>query len=67
VVACAPLIVVGRAGHPLPPGSAAIEVTMPEISATHVRDLLVRGASGVAGLVPGSVLRYIAQHHLYSP
>jgi nicotinate-nucleotide adenylyltransferase len=67
VVARAPLIVVGRAGHPLPPGSVATEVTMPEISATRIRDLLARGASGVAGLVPGSVLRYIAQHHLYQP
>jgi nicotinic acid mononucleotide adenylyltransferase len=40
---------------------------MPEISATHVRDLLARGDSGVAGLVPRDVLRYIAHHHLYQP
>jgi nicotinic acid mononucleotide adenylyltransferase len=38
---------------------------MPEISATHIRDLLARGDSGAAGLVPRDVLRYIAQHHLY--
>lgn len=67
VVATAPLIVVGRAGHPLPPGSVATEVTMPEISATRVRDLLAHGASDVTGLVPRDVLRYIAHHHLYQP
>lgn len=67
VVARAPLIVVGRTGYPAPPGSAASEVTMPEISATRVRDLLAQGASGVTGLVPREVLRYIAQHHLYQP
>jgi nicotinate-nucleotide adenylyltransferase len=67
VVARAPLIVVGRAGHPLPPGSTATEVTMPEISATRIRDLLAQGASDVTGLVPGAVLRYIAEHTLYLP
>ncbi len=67
VIARAPLIVVGRGGHPLPPGSVAIEVTMPEISATRVRDLLARGSPDVTGLVPRDVLRYIAQHHLYQP
>jgi nicotinate-nucleotide adenylyltransferase len=71
VVARAPPIVVGRAGHAVPPGSApsaaSVAVTMPEISATHVRDLLARGDSDAAGLVPRDVLRYIAQHHLYQP
>ena len=70
VVARAPLIVVGRGGHALPSGGGAVApapVTMPEISATHIRDLLARGDSGVAGLVPREVLRYIAQHHLYLP
>ncbi|HEX3758802.1 MAG TPA: nicotinate-nicotinamide nucleotide adenylyltransferase [Kofleriaceae bacterium] len=68
VVAGAPLIVVGRGGHAPPPGGAgAARVTMPEISATHVRDLLARGDSGAAGLVPRDVLRYIAEHHLYQP
>jgi nicotinate-nucleotide adenylyltransferase len=67
VVARAPLIVVGRGGHALPPGSVATEVTMPEVSATRIRDLLAHGGSGVAGLVPRDVLRYIAQHHLYQP
>lgn len=70
VVARAPLIVVGRGGHAPPPGSVTAvraPVTMPEISATHIRDLLARGDSGAAGLVPRDVLRYIAQHHLYQP
>jgi nicotinate-nucleotide adenylyltransferase len=67
VVARAPLIVVGRAGHALPGGSEATEVTMPEISATHIRDALAHDVSRVRGLVPASVLRYIAEHHLYPP
>jgi nicotinate-nucleotide adenylyltransferase len=70
VVVRAPPIVVGRGGHALPPGAGAIgppPVTMPEISATHVRNLLARGDSGAAGLVPRDVLRYIAHHHLYQP
>jgi len=67
LVARAPLIVVGRAGHLLPPGQIATEVTMPEISATRIRDLLARGDSSVRGLVPREVLRYIAEHHLYTP
>jgi nicotinate-nucleotide adenylyltransferase len=67
VVARAPLIVVGRTGHSLPVGSDATGVTMPEISATQVRDALAHGASSVHGLVPASVLRYIAEHHLYPP
>ena len=70
VVARAPPIVVGRGGHAPPPAGAAVapvRVTMPEISATHIRDLLARGDSGVAGLVPRDVLRYIAHHHLYQP
>jgi len=67
VVARAPLIVVGRAGHAVPPGSVVTEVAMPEISATRVRDLLAQGGSGATGLVPRDVLRYIAQHHLYLP
>jgi nicotinate-nucleotide adenylyltransferase len=74
VVAAAPLIVIGRSGHPLPPGSTATEITMPDISASRVRELLAAGppavdpVSGeVSGLVPASVLRYIAEHELYKP
>jgi nicotinate-nucleotide adenylyltransferase len=69
VVARAPLIVVGRTGHPLPVGSVETGVAMPEISATRVRELLVAhgpGAPELAGLLPRQVLRYIATHHLYT-
>jgi nicotinate-nucleotide adenylyltransferase len=65
VVARAPPIVVGRGGYAALGGGAAGEVTMPAVSATHVRDLLARGGSGAAGLVPRDVLRYIAEHKLY--
>jgi nicotinate-nucleotide adenylyltransferase len=67
VIARAPLIVIGRAGHPLAPGSVATGVTMPEVSATRVRDLLAHSGPDVTGLVPRGVLRYIAEHHLYQP
>lgn len=67
LVVAAPLIVIGRGGHELPPGSVATQVTMPEISATRVRELIARRASEVSGLVPKDVLRYIAEHHLYQP
>jgi len=64
IVAQAPLLVVGRAGH-LPDGSAATGVTMPEISSTQIRAALA-GGEDPASLLPGSVLRYIADHRLYS-
>ena len=67
VVARAPLIVVGRAGHPLPDGSVATDITMPEISSTRIRELLAAGLANdeLRGLLPRSVLGYIAQHDLY--
>jgi nicotinate-nucleotide adenylyltransferase len=77
VVAAAPLIVVGRAGH-LPAGSVATGVTMPEISSTEIRAALAaltpasRAAlahgqtSGLGSLLPASVLRYIATRDLYA-
>lgn len=65
VVAKAPLIVVGRAGHALPPGSVATEVTMPEISSTRIRELLAKRDHQVRSLLPKEVLGYIAQHRLY--
>ena len=55
----APPIVIARGGHP---GATGVE--MPEISATRVRELLATGRDA-AGLVPASVLRYIADHGLY--
>ena len=54
-------IVVGRGGH-----FAGPLVEMPAISATLVRELLHDGKSP-GSLVPRSVLRYIDQHHLYTP
>jgi nicotinate-nucleotide adenylyltransferase len=82
VVAIAPLIVVGRTGHALPPGSVATGVTMPEVSSTRIRELLAshRPATRAAtepsdssandelrGLLPKEVLWYIAEHDLYRP
>lgn len=66
VVAKAPLIVIGRTGHPLPAGSAATGVTMPEISSTAIRAALTTGDTGaLSSLLPGSVLGYIAERDLY--
>jgi len=68
VVAKAPLIVVGRTGHALPPGSVATGVTMPEISSTRIRELAARGEQDeLHGLLPRGVMGYIAQHALYRP
>jgi len=67
VVAKAPLLVVGRPGHPLPAGSTATGVTMPEISSTEIRAALTAGdAAAAASLLPGAVLRYIAGRGLYA-
>jgi nicotinate-nucleotide adenylyltransferase len=70
LVTKAPLIVVGRAGHALPEGSAETGVTMPFISSTRVRELLAQSTDSardeLRGLLPKEVLVYIAQHHLYS-
>ncbi|HEU0037395.1 MAG TPA: nicotinate-nicotinamide nucleotide adenylyltransferase [Kofleriaceae bacterium] len=68
VVAKAPLIAIGRSGFEAPPGSTVTGVTMPEISATHVRELLARHGDShpeLAQLLPKDILRYIADHHLY--
>jgi nicotinate-nucleotide adenylyltransferase len=65
VVAKAPLIVVGRAGHELPPGSVATNITMPSISSTRIRELLATRDPEVTGLLPRDVMGYIAQHRLY--
>ena len=66
VVERAPPIVVGRSGYAVPPGAADTGVAMPEISATRIRELVAAGDPRAASLVPGSVLRYIAGHGLYS-
>ncbi len=67
VVAKAPLIAVGRTGFPAPAGTTITGVTMPEISATRVRELVHAGNLGpeLAALLPASVLGYIASHRLY--
>jgi nicotinate-nucleotide adenylyltransferase len=67
VVAKAPLILVGRGGYEVPEGSVATGVTMPEISATHVRELLgqVPSDPSVSSLLPKTVLSYIERHGLY--
>jgi nicotinate-nucleotide adenylyltransferase len=80
VVAAAPLIVIGRTGHPLGAGSVATGVAMPEISSTAIREAiagldpearaaLVAGPlpPGLGSLLPGAVLRYIAERDLYRP
>ena len=69
VIARAPLIVIGRGGH-VPDGSVVTGVTMPEISATEIRAHLAApgpriGDRVLESLLPGSVLRYIAEQNLY--
>ncbi len=80
IVARAPPIVIGRAGHAhagaldsrgLPPDGSAAEwrrgsIDMPSVSSTHVRALLASGDAAVSGLLPAQVLRYIAAHKLYT-
>lgn len=61
----APLVVIGRSGYELPAGSVATGVTMPEISATRVRELLAAKDPAAASLLPKTVLWYIARHGLY--
>jgi len=62
--ALAPPIVVGRPGYPLD-RRHDVGVTMVDISATRVRELLAAGDATVGSLVPHAVLRYIAGHGLY--
>jgi len=64
----APPFVLGRAGIEHPDAPPAL---LPEVSSTHVRELLRKAARPCAGhpelapLVPHAVLRYIDQHGLY--
>lgn len=60
VAEAAPPIVVARPGFP---GGHGVE--MPDISATHVREMLSQRDPGVSALVPRPVLGYIAAHGLY--
>lgn len=66
LVVKAPLIVVGREGAKLPPGSTVTGVQMPAISSTEVRlACAARDMKKVARLVPRSVYQYIVEHELY--
>ncbi len=70
VVAAAPPIIVGRAGHSLPDGSTATGVTMPAISSTHIREVVnavaaPRDDAELRSLLPTSVLEYIDSRKLY--
>jgi nicotinate-nucleotide adenylyltransferase len=60
VVEAAPPIVIARPGFP---GGHGVE--MPDISATHVREMLSHRDPGASALVPRPVLGYIAAHGLY--
>jgi nicotinate-nucleotide adenylyltransferase len=54
------VIVVGRAGET----GFADGPALPDVSSTEVRERLVRGED-VSSLVPGRVLEYLREHHLY--
>ena len=69
VVALAPLLVLARVGHERPGLGPAV---LPDVSSTHVRELLARRPDPVAraelaGLVPRRVLEHIAAAGLYLP
>jgi nicotinate-nucleotide adenylyltransferase len=64
VVRRAPPIVIGRAGHPAPPGASVAAIEMPRISSTEIRERLARGETAVP-LVPRAVMGYIAGRTLY--
>ena len=65
VVSLAPLLVVPRPGH-----EAAGPVLMPDVSSTHVRELLARrdpaALRELAALVPHDVLHYALENQLYA-
>ncbi len=69
----APPIVVPRHGYPGGGGPAVesarggsrLGIIMPELSSTHVRELVRAGDPALAGLLPREILRYIAEHGLY--
>lgn len=61
VVALAPPIVLGRAGHPAPGAPSPL---LPEIASRDLRAMLLEGQD-VGSLVARSVREYIAEHGLY--
>jgi len=64
VCTLAPPYVVGRSGHPWPGGYAGIEVELPAVSSTEVRERLRTGRS-VEGLLPRSVAELVQARGLY--
>lgn len=67
VQALAPVLAVGRAGHPHPDAPAAV---LPEVSSTAIRELCARERSAaeqaeLEALVPRAVLEMIAERGLY--
>jgi len=64
VVRRAPPIVVSRGGYPRPPGLTSTEIEITTLSSTTVRTRLAAD-DDVSGLLPGSVLGYIATQGLY--
>lgn len=61
VVALAPPILLGRAGHPHPEAPLCV---LPEVASRDVRSNLARGED-VHALLPREVLNYIREHKLY--
>ncbi|MDP3274323.1 MAG: nicotinate (nicotinamide) nucleotide adenylyltransferase [Deltaproteobacteria bacterium] len=61
VIALAPLIVLGREGHPAPGAPAPV---LPELASRDLRARLARGED-VADLLPRAVREYISTHGLY--
>lgn len=59
-----PLAVMRRGGYPLPESTGSL-LELPEVSSSEVRRRL-RGGESVEGLLPQSVIAYIAERRLYS-
>jgi len=64
IVRLAPPIVVSRGGFPRPTGLASTDIEITTLSSTQVRDRIGAG-DDVSGLLPRSVLGYIADKGLY--
>jgi len=64
IIARAPPIVVSRGGYPRPTGLVSTDIEITTLSSTQVRDRLGAG-DDVSGLLPRSVLSYIAAKGLY--
>ncbi len=60
-------LLIGRKGHPVQgQGGKEAVLTLPNVSSTLIREkIATHSESGLEGLIPGSVLRYIREHGLY--